>query len=157
MHFVHFQIDGLYLLITLGRKAKTVISRIAGMKVFLANLLLSQLLSLFAKLNENTLGFFPLYCRSCIHEYHRDQPKQRQITKTNKVHTKRHQTQAKGDKRQTHRTKNAQEIQHSLTHHHIAQDVKNHRNANFHKIWKKHRLWWTNLHSKKKDKFNTWK
>ena len=33
MHFVHFQVDGLHLLITLGRKAKTVISRIAGMKV----------------------------------------------------------------------------------------------------------------------------
>jgi len=132
MHFVHFPIDGLYLLITLGRKAKTVISRIAVMKV-----LLRQLFSLFAKLNANTVGclrFYPLYCKSCIHEYHRDQPNQGQITKTNKVRTKRYQTQAKGDKRQTHRTKNAQEIQHSLTHNHIAQDVKNRTNANFHKI-----------------------
>ena len=57
---------------------------------------------------------FQLYCKSCIRECHWDQLKQRQIVKTNKIHAKQYQTQAKGDKIQTHRTTNTQEIQHSL-------------------------------------------
>jgi len=55
--FALFPIAGLYLLITISQKAKAVITSMAGKKViFLANMLVCELFSLFTELNQNNLG-----------------------------------------------------------------------------------------------------